>query len=367
MRTSYFVSRETVVPTRGDGMCAVARTAVRGDVAQRGQRGRVLQDPQQRGDRAGHARADLSAAGGPSGRHGRAELETSVANGIRPFGGCRPCCCSMRSGQRSIYAPCRFQKRIDGHATMRRALSCALLAVVAASSAGGRPGRLRLHVLTATSASGSSRTGWAPSTTATARARRSRRWAIGGTPIARWYTSAYAAWAADDGGRVRARRMVVDEPPAADHPRQTARSTSACCANCRARTIATEGRVGVSCGPTLQMDSDDLQVNVNPLLGKHIGAAEPEKPSQLGYQWQVKGMVVARRSSWARRASARSGPWNHWSHLRPVSKATRSAPRSSSRPTPPAARSSVDAAWLFGIGDGSTAQHSIRLRLEHEF
>ena len=55
METSFFLSRQTLVPTPDSRHGAVAREAVRSDVAQRRQRDRVLQDPDQPGGRARHA------------------------------------------------------------------------------------------------------------------------------------------------------------------------------------------------------------------------------------------------------------------------------------------------------------------------
>ena len=184
---------------------------------------------------------------------------------------------------------------------------------------------------------------------------------IGGAPVARWYTSVYAAWAAEDGGR-----FEPDEWSWTNHLQLTTPGTGPVdvgllCELSRPHDRE-EGRLGVSCGPTLQMDTDDLQLNFNPLLGKQIGAEEPEKLS-LGYQWQVKGMV-AHGIELGAQGFGSVGPWNHWS---PASQQEHTAgPAIFFKTNAFGGPTRVDAAWLFGIGDGSP-RNTIRLRLEHEF
>ena len=86
MQTSFFLSRQKVVPAaggRGDG--AVARAHVRGDGAQRRQRHRLLQHPHQPGDRAGDEGRDLVLA-----RDARAQPRDRVRGHLARPTGCRP-------------------------------------------------------------------------------------------------------------------------------------------------------------------------------------------------------------------------------------------------------------------------------------
>ena len=184
---------------------------------------------------------------------------------------------------------------------------------------------------------------------------------IGGAPTARWYTSVYAAWASEDGGR-----FEPDEWSWTNHLQLTRPGTGPVdvgllCELSRPHD-RDEGRLGVTCGPTLQMDTDDLQVNVNPLLSKHIGADEPEKLA-LGYQWQVKGLV-AHGIELGAQGFGSMGPWNHWS---PASQQQHLiGPAIFLKTSAFGGPIRLDAAWLFGVGDGSP-RHTLRLRLEHEF
>ena len=184
---------------------------------------------------------------------------------------------------------------------------------------------------------------------------------IGGAPVARWYTSVYAAWAASDGGA-----LALDEWSWTNHVQLTAPGSGpvdvgALCELARPHD-RDEGRLGVACGPTLQMDTDDLQINLNLSLGKHIGAAQPERAA-LGYQWQVKGMV-AHGVELGAQGFGSVGTWNDWApasqqeHL--VGPAVFLKTQAFGGPV------RFDAAWLLGIGDGSP-RNVLRLRLEHEF
>ena len=133
---------------------------------------------------------------------------------------------------------------------------------------------------------------------------------IGGAPTARWYTSVYAAWAADDGGP-----FAIDEWSWTNHLQLTTPGSGPVdvgllCEVSRPHD-RDEGRLGVNCGPTLQMDTDDLQLNLNLAFEKHLGAAEAER-WQLGYQWQVKAMV-AHGVELGAQGFGDVGPWNDWS------------------------------------------------------
>jgi len=184
---------------------------------------------------------------------------------------------------------------------------------------------------------------------------------IGGAPVARWFTSLYAAWAAADGGA-----FAIDEWSWLNHLQLTTRGAGpvdigALCELARPHD-RDEGRLGVTCGPTLQMDTDDLQFNLDLSLGKHVGAKEPERPA-LGYQWQVKGLV-AHGVELGAQGFGSVGTWNHW------------APASAQEHTiGPAVFLKThafggplrfDAAWLLGIGDGSP-RRVVRMRVQQGF
>jgi len=184
---------------------------------------------------------------------------------------------------------------------------------------------------------------------------------LGATPSARWNTEAYAAWAADGGGA-----FEFDEWSWINHLQLTTPGASPVdvgllCELSRPHDRA-EGRLGVTCGPTLQMDSDALQFNFNPLLGKHLGAEEPEKLA-LGYQWQVKGLV-SRGIELGAQGFGSVGTWNHWS---PASAQEHTlGPAIFLKTHAFGGPIRLDAAWLFGLGDGSP-KDVLRLRLEHDF
>ena len=184
---------------------------------------------------------------------------------------------------------------------------------------------------------------------------------LGGAPTTRWYTSGYVAWAADDGGT-----FSVDEASWTNHlalttPGEGPVDVGVLCELARPHD-RDEGRLGVTCGPTLQMDTDDLQLNLNLSLGKHFGAAEPERP-QLGYQWQVKGLV-ARGVELGAQGFGSFGPWNDWSSAMQQSHVAGPAiflkTSAFGKPT------RLDAAVLFGIGQGSP-KDVLRLRLQYDF
>ena len=120
---------------------------------------------------------------------------------------------------------------------------------------------------------------------------------------------------------------------------------------------------GIVCGPTLQADTDRLQVNFNPLIAKHVDAAEPA-PAELEYQWQVKGLLSPGIELGAQ-GFGDVGPWNHW---RPASQQEHTLGPvvvakwmlADGRPL------QLDAGVLFGVGAGSP-RDVLRLRVQHEF
>jgi hypothetical protein len=184
---------------------------------------------------------------------------------------------------------------------------------------------------------------------------------VGGAPTTRWFTSAYAAWASQDGSR-----FALDEWTWVNHLQLTSPGTGpvgvgALCELARPHD-RTAGRLGASCGPTLQVDTDDLQANLNLSLGKHFGAETPEKPA-LGYQWQVKGLV-AQGVELGAQGFGTVGTWNHWA---PASEQEHLVgPAVFLKTHAPDGPVRFDAAWLFGLGDGSP-RNLLRLRLQHAF
>ena len=184
---------------------------------------------------------------------------------------------------------------------------------------------------------------------------------VGGAPAARWYTSVYAAWAADDGGP-----FSIDEWSWTNHLQLTTPGAGPVdvgllCELSRPHD-RDEGRVGVSCGPTLQMDTDDLQINLNFAFEKHLGAEEAER-WQLAYQWQVKAMV-AHGVELGAQGFGNVGPWNDWAAASAQSHTV--GPAVFFKTSAFGAPLRVDAAWLFGVGSGSP-KSVLRLRLQQEF
>jgi hypothetical protein len=110
------------------------------------------------------------------------------------------------------------------------------------------------------------------------------------------------------------------------------------------------------------MDTDDLQLNLNLSLDKHLGAAEAQR-WQLGYQWQVKGLV-ARGVELGAQGFGSMGPWNDWAPAggqeHTLGPAVFLKTTAFGRPI------LVDAAWLVGVGAGSP-KNVLRLRLQQEF
>jgi len=184
---------------------------------------------------------------------------------------------------------------------------------------------------------------------------------VGGAPVPRWYTSVYAAWASQDGSR-----FAIDEWTWVNHLQLTPPASGpvdvgVLCELARPHDRA-EGRLGAACGPTLQMDTDALQLNLNLSLGKHFGAQEAEKPA-LAYQWQVK-RLVAQGVELGAQGFGSVGTWNHWA---PASAQEHLAgPAVFLKAHAPDGPVRFDAAWLFGLGDGSP-RNVLRLRLQHAF
>ncbi len=184
---------------------------------------------------------------------------------------------------------------------------------------------------------------------------------LGGAPTGRWYTSLYAAWAAAEGGA-----FAIDEWSWTNHLQLTSPGAGPVdvgllCEVSRPHA-RDDGRMGFACGTTLQMDTDDLQLNFNPLLSKHLGAKAPER-LQLGYQWQAKAMV-AQGIELGAQGFGSVGPWNHWAAA--SGQAHTAGPALFFKANALGGPIQLDAAWLSGIGSGSP-KNVLRLRLQHEF
>ena len=184
---------------------------------------------------------------------------------------------------------------------------------------------------------------------------------FGGTPTARWYSSVYAAWAAEDGGA-----FAVDEWSWINHlklttPGESPVDVGLLCELARPHD-RDEGRLGATCGPTLQMDTDQVQLNFNPLLGKQFGAEQAQR-WQLGYQWQAKGMV-AHGVELGAQGFGSVGTWNRWSATSQQEHTV--GPAIFLKTAALGGTIRLDGAWLLGIG-GNSPKNLLRLRLQHEF
>jgi hypothetical protein len=184
---------------------------------------------------------------------------------------------------------------------------------------------------------------------------------LGWTPMSRWFTAVYAGWYAEPGESLRfyswswLNHVQLTTPGAGpvgagllceiERPRERADGT------------------GITFGPTLQFDTGHLQINVNPLLEKYVGAQAPAAAA-LKYQWQVKGLWRQGIELGAQ-GFGQVGPWNHWL---PASQQEHSlGPAAFAKWTLGEGRVlNLDAAWLVGVGAGSP-KNTVRMRLQHEF
>jgi hypothetical protein len=187
---------------------------------------------------------------------------------------------------------------------------------------------------------------------------RQQQLSLGWAPDARWFGAVYGAWAAQDGAGWR-----LDEWSALAHawllaPGPLQVGLFAQVDKPRDRDEGT----GFTVGPTLQLDTDEVQLNLDPRLEWHAGAAE-RAPASLGYQWQAKALLGP-RLEWGAQGFGELGPWRHW------------APGGEqSHVLGPAVFAKwmladghplrADAAWLVGVGGATRAV--LRLRVEHEF
>jgi hypothetical protein len=184
---------------------------------------------------------------------------------------------------------------------------------------------------------------------------------LGGTPTSRWTTSVYAAWVASDGGAYGPDEWTWFNHAQLTTPGAGPVDVGALCELARPHA-RDEGRFAFSCGPTLQMDTDDLQLELNLSLGRHVGAAGPA-PLALGYQWEARTMV-ARGVELGAQGFGSLGPWNDWA---PASRQEHTlGPAIFLKTTALGGPIRLDAAVLFGVGAGSP-RSVWRSRLQHAF
>jgi len=176
---------------------------------------------------------------------------------------------------------------------------------------------------------------------------------LGGNPAGRWFTAAYGAWASDDGHGYRFDEWSWLNHVALTVPGEAPVDVGALCEVARARDPG-KG-TGVLCGPTLQTDTERLQLDLNLLLGKHLGADAPE-PWRLHYQWQAKALLASGVEAGLQGYGEAGAPPAHV--LGPVilAKLARGAGRALQ----------LDAAWLVGVGAGSP-RDVLRVRVQQRF
>jgi hypothetical protein len=184
---------------------------------------------------------------------------------------------------------------------------------------------------------------------------------LGWAPTARWFTAAYAGWYAEPDepttfeGVSWLNQLLLTAPGAGPV------DVGALCEIEKPRER--EDGTGILCGALLQVDSDHLQFNFNPLFSKHVDAASPQ-PADFSYQWQVKTLWRPGVELGAQ-GFGDLGPWNHWSAASQQEHTLGPAlfakwPQGGGRAL------SLDTAWLVGIGTGSP-RNTLRLRLQQQF
>jgi hypothetical protein len=187
---------------------------------------------------------------------------------------------------------------------------------------------------------------------------RQQQLGLGWAPDARWFGAVYGAWTSEDGAGWR-----QDEWSALAHawllaPGPVQVGLLAQVDKPRDRDEGT----GFTAGPTLQVNTDDVQFNLDPRLEWRAGAAE-RAPASLGYQWQAKALLGP-RLEWGAQGFGELGPWRHWAPRGEQSHLLGPAifgkwMLADGRPL------RLDAAWLVGIGGATRAV--LRLRIDHEF
>ena len=184
---------------------------------------------------------------------------------------------------------------------------------------------------------------------------------VGWSPSARCFTSVYAAWAAQDGGPT-----TLDEWSWLGHVQLTAPGAAPADVGLLCELARPHDRTqgtGLLCGPTFQVDTDRVQVNLNPWLEKQVGAEE-SGPVELGYQWQARSLLGPGLELGAQ-GFGRVGPWDHW--LPAAQQEHTVGPAVFYKWMMPNHHAlALDAAWLAGVGRGSP-RDVLRLRVQHAF
>jgi hypothetical protein len=184
---------------------------------------------------------------------------------------------------------------------------------------------------------------------------------LGWAPTARWFTAAYAGWYAEPGeptafeGVSWLNQLLLTTPGAGPV------DVGALCEI--ERPHQREGGTGLLCGALLQVDTDHLQFNFNPLFSRRLDAASP-RPTDFSYQWQVKTLWRPGVELGAQ-GFGDLGPWNHW-NAAPQQEHTLGPALFAKWPQGGGRTLSLDTAWLFGIGAGSPSD-TFRLRIQQQF
>jgi hypothetical protein len=184
---------------------------------------------------------------------------------------------------------------------------------------------------------------------------------FGWTPTSRWFTALYAGWYAESGAKLGFYSWSWLNYVQLTTPGAGPVDVGLLCEIERPRERA-DG-TGITCGPTLQVDTEHLQINFNPLLEKYVGAQASEAAA-LKYQWQVKRLWRPGVELGAQ-GFGEVGPWNHWL---PASQQEHSlGPAAFAKwPLGDGQVLNLDAALLVGVGAGSP-KNTLRVRLQYEF
>jgi hypothetical protein len=184
---------------------------------------------------------------------------------------------------------------------------------------------------------------------------------VGWVPTARWYTSAYGAFASEDGAHYQ-----LDEWSWINHLALTTPGAGPVDIGVRCEIAHPHDRgegTAFACGPTLQYDSDEWQANVNPVLSRHVDA-QAAQPTQLGYQWQVKGLW-RQGLEFGAQGFGSVGAWNDWAPGG-QQQHTLGPALFAKWPMADGHALSLDAALLLGVGQGAP-RNVLRMRIQREF
>jgi len=184
---------------------------------------------------------------------------------------------------------------------------------------------------------------------------------LGWAPTARWFSAVYAAWTAQDGGPA-----AFDEWSWLNHLQLTDAGAAPVDLGLLCLVERPHDRsegTGLTCGPTLQADTDRLQFNLDPLLSRRFGAEQAGRAT-LGYQWQLKGLLRPGLELGAQ-GFGNVGPWDGWL---PASRQAHTIGPALFAKWPVAGSHALqlDAGVQFGLGAGSP-RDVLRVRVQDEF